>query len=139
LIKDTKSVVQEVSEFIGVDFSQFPDEVFQTQANKTTLATNVALRIRRNYFLRNIINSRYNNSVPNKHPTSKLRDYLFQFIRMADKVYFKLVSLVVKRKPKINEGTKQFLDEYFYARMQGIDELTKKDIMSRWFPDREKK
>jgi hypothetical protein len=89
--------------------------------------------------LRNIINSRYNKSVPFKHPTSKFRDYLFQVIRITDKAYFKLTSLVVKRKPKINSGTKAFLDQYFYSKMQGVDELVQKDRFSHWFPDKAKK
>lgn len=134
-IKDTKKTVQEISEFIGVDFNEFPEHVFNFQANKTTLVTNVAIRTRRNYYLRNIINSRYNSSVPNKHPTSALRDYLFSAIRMADKIYYKLVSKIFKKKPRISNSTKAFLDQYFYSRLEGIDELVQKDILSKWFPN----
>ncbi|MDP6909747.1 MAG: sulfotransferase domain-containing protein, partial [Flavobacteriales bacterium] len=136
LIVDTKVVVKEISDFIGVDFTQFPGEIFETTANKTTLTSNVPFRTRRNYMLRRIINSRYSRSLPNKHPASSVRNYLFKIVRLLDKVYFKLMSFMMKRKPSINASTKEFLDDFFYDRLQGIDELVDKDILSRWFPDR---
>jgi len=138
-ISDTRRTVKEICEFIGVDFSKFSDEVFLTQANKTTLVTNVAIRTRRNYILRNIINSRYDQVVPNRHPTSALRNILFKAVRAADKVYYKIISKFVKNKPKMSKSTKAFLDQYFYDRMEGIDELVQQDIMSKWFPDRASK
>ncbi len=137
LVSDTENTVREISSFIGIDFNRFPPDAFLTHANRTTLTTNVGLRIRRNYLVRGIINSRYSRSLPNRHPSSAIAKFLYAALRLADKAYYRMVSLVVKRKPEMSPATREFLDRYFHSRLEGIDELVGKDVLSRWFPGRE--
>ncbi len=37
-------------------------------------------------------------------------------------------------KSSISQESKEFLDNYFYEELKGIDELVGKEILSHWFP-----
>jgi len=131
LVINPRSVITEISEFIGIDINAFPKDVFELHSNKGTFPQNIDLQIKKNKLMRSFGNIRYVNSLPVK-PNLPVKDHSLS-TRVINKISRKINPMRKTDLPKINKGTKQFLDEYFYKELKGIDELVDKDILSRWF------
>ena len=131
LISIPRVVLREVSEFLGIDFEEFPEDVFDLHSNKGRLPNNLTLQIKKNQLMRSFGNMRYFNSLPIKPDFSERSNSLI--FRIINFISHKINPLNRMRIPDMNEGTKNFLDNYFYQELHGLDELVGKDLLSKWF------
>ncbi|GGW87140.1 sulfotransferase [Salegentibacter mishustinae] len=131
LVSDITHTVKDVADFLGLDFNQFNREAFKIHANKTLVPKNLKTKL---YFNKKLYRYRSNKPISNL-PISI--DYLNR-PKFKELVYLKIENLINPLCEKKPEGmrleTQEFLDKYFRRELYGLDELTGKDILKRWFP-----
>lgn len=133
LIQQPEATLQDVCNFIGVDYKELPADVFTTHSNKGMAPQNRQWHIKKNRLLRNFGNIHYNNKLPFKGPMGKESNPFLA--RVINKIHSKINPLK-PLKSSINAESKEFLDNYFYEELKGIDELVGKDILAQWFPQK---
>lgn len=132
LVKNTEAVVKEVCDFLELDYSEFPEDVLDTYANKGRMPRFISLQLRKNLLMRNFGSVRYNNLLPFQVSEKHRSD--LSLGSLINKAHSVINPLSPDASPKINAETREFLDRYFYNELDGIDELTGKEILSKWFP-----
>lgn len=133
LINSTETIVKEICEFINVDFKEIPSEAFKMYSNKGSTPRNSKLHAKKNMILRNLGNSQYQNNLPFTNPNINESNSLIS------SGLNKLHSIINPQAPitsKIKKETKEFLDNFFFEELKGINELVDKDILTRWFPQK---
>lgn len=130
MIKDTENILKSISEFLNIDYSEFPSDVFKTHSNKAKTPFSLYVQQRKNYLFRNYCGYNYE-MLPN-NPKSQVKK-TFNFFSRAINYIFSSENI---SPPKIKKETKVFLDDYFKRELDGIDELVGQDIMSKWFPNK---
>lgn len=131
LIDNPKNVVAEISEFLGLDFEDFPDAAFNLHSNKGTIPIYTNLQIKKNKMMRNFGNTRYIRHLPVTPDLPASSPSLF--FNIIDRVHTKINPSKKTEIPKINPETKQFLDHYFIRELNGLNELVGEDVLSKWF------
>jgi hypothetical protein len=131
LIQNTEIVLKEICDFLAIDFEMLDKDVFKTHANKSMSPRSIWLQIKFNLFLRDFGNINYIKALPNT-PLEKNLEIPFyaKLIYLANKT---LNPKTIRKPACINNATKQFLDNYFLKELSGLDELTEKRILDKWF------
>lgn len=131
-IADKEKCIKDLCAFLNIDFNAFDPSVFETHSNKTKIPKYIGLQIKRNRLLRKMGNYRYTNVLPVK--ISKKLTIPF-WMRSIDKLH----KIINPQKStftfEVNHDTRRFLNAFFKAEMQGIDDLVKKDVYLKWFKD----
>ena len=131
LVAAPKKVITEVCEFLDVDVDEFEASVFTTHANKGRLPLFFGVQRWKNLFSRGFGNSFYLKILPVKAPVSVVRRFVPA--KIINRVSGVFNPLREKKAPAMNPGTKTYLDTYFSKELQGLDELTGQEILSKWF------
>jgi hypothetical protein len=132
LVGNTKDTIQEISDFLKINFQTFPSEAFQIHANKSTSHANIHLQLIKNRVLGNYGTARYTTTLPNELVVpSKLSIVLSKAVEKAHSILNPHQS---KSRHHINPKTYEFLNNYFRKELDGLNELVGMDILSRWFP-----
>lgn len=129
-VRDTRSVMQELCDFIGLDFGKFTDDAFDTHANSGKYPKYVQLQILKNRWLRQLGNIQHS-SLPfdmnNRFADQKT------YVRYLHYMHRLINPLSKKKVPPMKQSTRDFLEKYYRQNLQGIDELTGKPCMQTWF------
>jgi hypothetical protein len=132
LIHNTKVCIQNVCEFLGVDFNRMAESDLEVHSNKTVVPKNISLQLWHNRWMQKSRDYRYSKFLPmqpefKKRPPLKYRliEAIHQRIN-PKKSTFKFVP---------NESTIQLLNAFFKVEMEEIDTITKQAIFSKWFKD----
>jgi hypothetical protein len=131
LIADQESVIKELCDFLDLNFDEFPSGIFNVHANKASARKNIKLQAQKNNLLRSLADVKYANDLPFKW-SSDIGKRPF-IVKVINKLHSKFNPQVSIKPPQIKPETKDFLDAYFYRELRGLDELTGKDVLSRWF------
>ena len=129
LVIDTSNVIENVCNFLNIDFNRIDPAVFNSHENKSCFPKFYRLQLLRNRLFESYSNQRYVDFVP-QTPGNKKDKTIF---RLIDKIHNKINPAVVNETPKIKTSTKLFLDDFFKVQLSGIDELCEMEIMQKWF------
>ncbi|GER59692.1 sulfotransferase [Patiriisocius marinus] len=132
LIKNFNEVTAEVCGFLGVDFNKIPKTYLEKHSNKSRMPKNYKLQLYKNSILRNYGNLHYLDQLPISYNVKAKPIPIIK--KILNKIHKKVNPNIPESPPKINTETKQYLDQYFYNQLQGIDELLEKDVLKIWFP-----
>lgn len=132
-IRDPKNTVTRICDFLNLDTGKFDDKIFQLHTNKARLPKFIRLQIYYNRLYR--VFGCF--SKPGALPDSPLHENqeISWWGKVMEKTHRSINPLSRDSKPPLKESTRKFLDQYFFNNLQGIDELTDKDVLSWWFPE----
>jgi hypothetical protein len=134
LISKPKLVTKEISDFIGIDFKDFPEDTFSSHSNKGKAPISYKTQTYRNFLTRSLGASLYDDILPYKNLNVNTKKLFF--LKSIKKVN-SIINPLRPIKKKINKETKKMLDDYFLQEMIGIDELVGQRIIDKWFPERD--
>lgn len=129
-LNDTQSVLKEVCDFLNISLEKFSSTDIKIHVNKTVYPKSQKIQLLYNRLNRSIGKSRYSNLIPFKEVESRQSSFKEMLLK---KIHKKINPKHEDYKPKINPQTKKYLDEFFIENLNGIDELTGKEIFSKWF------
>ena len=129
-IQDKEACVKEICDFINIDFEAFNKSVFNTHSNKTKIPKHFRLQLFRNRLLKKTGNYRYSSFLPIQ-PDFQARMPLW--MRVLDKLHKKVNPQQSNSKFHASKDSLRSLDAYFKTELEGIDELVKKEVYSKWF------
>ncbi|WP_452225909.1 sulfotransferase family protein [Lacinutrix cladophorae] len=130
LLENKEKCIQEVCDFLEVDFSKFDTGVLNTHSNKTKTPKHIKLQLLRNRLLRKSGNYRYSSFIP-VSPVFQSKIPL-QY-RIIDRLHKKLNPLKSTIKFKASKATVTLLDDFFKAEFKDLDNILKKEVYSKWF------
>jgi hypothetical protein len=131
-IANPTQTIQELCHFLNIVFDKIPANSLSIHAHQSRVSSNIKLQLLRNKLLSKSATLQYINSLPISPKkisisfSSKVINKLHDIINPANRTEL----------PKMHSSTKSFLDEYFYDRLNGINELIGFDILEEWFPQR---
>lgn len=131
-IASIESTIEEICEFLSVDFNLIPKESFNTHSNQTRISKYPSLSVLKNRFFRTQGNMRYLKYLPFTPDENNLNKKDIAWF--VDRTIRRLNPNNTNKIPKIKDSTKIFLDSYFERELEGLNELLDKDVMSLWFP-----
>lgn len=130
LIDDKKQCIQEICNFLEVDFNMFDESVFNIHSNKTKIPKNIKVQLFRNRLFRKTGNYRYSEFLP-LQPNFQSKIPLH--FRLIDKLHKKMNPHKSSFTFKASKATIQLLDDFFKEEFRGFDALVKKEVYSKWF------
>ena len=119
-----------VCSFLNLDFNLLPENALQVHSNKGLAPKYLPLSLFLNRVLRTESIKSYNSFLPNVPSQIFYNSALSKGLKIFRQ---SIRAQVDASKRPINKETKEFLDRYYQSQLQGLDELTGMDIMSRWF------
>jgi hypothetical protein len=129
-IKEPKNTIKKVSDFLNMDFSKFSESDFKLHANKGTIPNRPNLKYKFSRNFRHFGNKFYLKNTNNFTPKKD------SFMQRLIFITHNFINPVKEGKPeKMKGSTKSFLDNFFIRELEGIDELTGEELMTKWFPD----
>lgn len=128
-LKNKKTVMKNICEFIGIDFDLLPDEALNLHSNQARLPKYPQLQILKNKLLPD--GSRYSNSLPNTLP-AEIRNR-WSPTDILNKIHNVINPQSKITPPKMKQATETFLDIFFENELNGINEIVGEDILSYWF------
>lgn len=131
-LKDTRADLEKVCRHIGVDEKLLPEGAENIHVNQALAPRWPALQLWMNRIFREQGNIHYTDFLP-ESADSQGRKRNRKPFNLPHRIHRKINPLQKKKPPKIHPETKRFLDEYFKSRLEGINELVGKDVMSIWF------
>lgn len=129
-LQDKEKVIKELSYFLGIDYDSFPEGAIHAHTNKGVIPTSVNLQILKNRMLRSLGGKHYRKHLS---PLLEVDDRAPIAPRLLEKVHSVVNPQSVKAPPKMKEGTKIFLDDYFQRELNGLGSLIGKNVESLWF------
>jgi len=131
LVRDTETIIEEVCQFLKIDFNMLDKDVFSIHSNKSMLPISPKLQVIFNRFLGECRNTRYIKALPNICSVNNLKTPIYtKFINRSHQI----INQKIERKPaRMKDSTKQFLDKYFSRELSGLDELVGEEILDKWF------
>lgn len=130
-IENVEERVKDTCSFLGIESGKIEKKYFEKHENKTFLPLSTTLQIRLNRLMRNVGNYRYIDKLPRNN--AKSNRLHADMVRLISKVFRILNPQIVRRPAPMSKATRKFLDDYFYTQLEGLDEITGKEILSRWF------
>ncbi|MEM6522304.1 MAG: sulfotransferase [Bacteroidota bacterium] len=128
LINDSKVVIDGIIDFLSLDKNKFDYANLNIHSNKTKEPYSLQLQLFKNKIFSNYAKFSYKDSLPIM--TSRNGIYVYDFFeRLYRKTFFKSRN----RNLRISDATKSFLDNFFYDNLKGIDQLTGRSIIEKWF------
>lgn len=131
-IQDKAQCIQEVCDFLAIDFQKFDPSIFNTHSNKTKLPKHIGLQIFRNRLLQNTRHYRYSKFLPIQPAFQKRLPWRF---RLIDRIHKTINPHKTHYDFKVSEQTTRMLDSYFKTEFEVFDDLVGKRIYSKWFKD----
>src|SRR5690606_6846787 len=128
-----ESCMQDVCEFLEVDYSRLDKAAFDIHSNKTKMPKYVWLQLFRNRLLRNMGAYRYSNFLPIQ---TGFQSKLPLGYKVIDRLHKKINPQHTDYKFQASKATVQLLDDFFKTELQGLDALVKKELCSKWFKDK---
>src|SRR5690625_4007526 len=129
-ISNTKYSIAEICEFLEIDFNDFQESDLLLHSNKTKIPKYENLQLLRNRLLRYYGDHRYMNMPV--MPKDFQADIPWSH-KLINKINKKINPMKADVKYIPKPETVAYLDAFFRTEMQGLDDLVKKDITSRWF------
>lgn len=128
-IKNKQTILKDLCQFIGVDYSNLPLLTENLHENKTTYPKYYKLQLLKNRLLPLAGNLNYQ-----KHfTTQKTSKAQFSFLRYVNAVHRKVNPLITTKPVAMTTNTKLFLDDFFKNELEGLNELIRQDVYSLWF------
>jgi hypothetical protein len=128
-LKDKKTVLKEICDFLNVDFDLLPQQSLDIHRNQARLPKSTRLQILMNRSLRNLGGIRHSTSLPN--PPEKTHKGRLPFLLSKVHNVFNPQSSTVP--PEMKPSTKKLLDNFFVNELDGLNELLGEDVLSYWF------
>lgn len=130
LTGNKEKTLRELASFLEIDYNKLSSSSKKKHSNQGGMPRSLNIALLKNRFLSNGGKLQYIDYLPNQPRVSSFTKLKHKGI---NKVH-RMVNPVQKGNyTRMKESTKEFLDEYFRERLAGLDELTNKDILSRWF------
>ena len=131
LISDRVNILRDISAFLGIKYSEFPNQSLITHANKSVMPRSIKINILKNRFTLNSTHQKYSKSLPFKFNSTSIKYDLAKVLNLVHR------KINVSRQPKqkMNQNTKLMLDTYFRNQLKGLDELIEKEIDTIWFKE----
>lgn len=134
LISNTEETIKEVCEFLSLDYKEFGDTKLNVHSNKGKLPVSIEMQYYKNQMFRRYGHLNYITRVPNSPVATDSK--LALFYRIFNRAHRFLVPSWERDRPKIKPATQELLDNYFIQELNGLDELTGKNMMEKWFPEK---
>ncbi|SDS68819.1 Sulfotransferase domain-containing protein [Formosa sp. Hel1_31_208] len=131
-IQNKEASIKAICDFLNINFDAFDKTVFDTHSNKTKVPKYIGLQLFRNRLLKKTGNYRYSNFLPIQ-PSFQVRMPLW--MRVTDKLHKKINPQSSKYTFEASKDSLRCLDDYFKTELEGIDDLVKKEVYSKWFKD----
>jgi hypothetical protein len=132
-LKEKRAGLKEVCNHIGADESLLPDGAENIHVNQALTPRWPALQLWMNRHFREQGNRHYTDFLPEPADYQGRKRSKYKPLNLPHRIHRKINPLQKKKPPKIHPETRCFLDEYFKSRLEGINELVGKDVMSIWF------
>ena len=130
-IDDPKRELENVCQFLGVDFAKLPNDASKVHVNKAKLPKFVGLELLKSRLFRASMHNAYDEHFGNSLASSVQGRSLIS--KLLYKTYRKVNPLIIKKAPPINISTKQHLDRYFQRELSGLEQLIGQDALKKWF------
>lgn len=129
-IENKKQVIQEVCEFLELDFQKIPEHSYNTHSNIAEMPWSITLQYLKNRLVRSMGSKNYGSYLPNTPNKFKAKDIIPSLIHYT---HMGLNPPLFTKKPKLKKSTKEFLDSYFKAQLFNLDAVTDRKILQHWF------
>ena len=128
-LADKERAMRDLSDFLSVDYDDFPKGALHTHANAAVIPRSLGLQILKNRLFRSFGNTYYNTRLPLSTEAIKRNSFFAAALRAThNRLNFKAQPV-----PPMNPATKEFLNAYFQREMQGLGELIGVDVDQLWF------
>ncbi len=129
-ISNNRACLQDICQFLKIDFDKFDPKVFDTHSNKTKIPRSLKLQLIRNRLLIRNNAYRYSKSLPIQPSI----DYNMPIShKIINKLHKWINPLNTNNKFMVKPSTLRFLDDHFKNELEGLDELVRMDVMKKWF------
>lgn len=127
-LKNKKTVLKDVCDFIGISSERLPVEVEEVHENITTYPKYYQLQLLKNKLFPMAGNLSYANQFDlNKSSVSR------GFLHYINAFHRRVNPLITKKPSSMAVSTRQFLDDLFKRELEGLNELVEYDVYSLWF------
>lgn len=134
LVEDPKTCLQEVCNFLGLDFNLLPAEVLHTHANPARFPLFPRMHRLKNFFFRSYGNSFMLKSLPRKAPAVVISKAWW--VKVVNRIHGTINPLVTRKTKPMRPETRRYLDTFFQKELKGLNELIGRDVLSRWFENK---
>lgn len=129
-VSDNKGCLNDICQFLNIDFDKFDPQVFETHSNKTKIPRSINLQLIRNRLMIKNNTYRYSKALPIQ-PSTTYKMPIGH--RLIDKVHKRINPLKSDNSYTPKASTMAFLDTYFKRELEGLDDLVRMNILSKWF------
>ena len=133
LVTQPAHVLNDICTFLNLSFEKFSKDDLKLHSNKTLYPKSEKLQLKYNRLNRKLGKTRYSNFLPFKKNIQTNNIGIKQ--KALKKIHKKINPKHSNYKPNVNIETKKYLDNFFAYQLDGLDELTNKKIVERWFPN----
>lgn len=132
-LMNKQNSLREICAHIGVDADLIPKELVDTHKNKALIPKYPAIHRLKNRFFREAGNLDYYSHLPVKPEFASRGKMKVNMLKLINKIHRRLNPLIEINSQKMKPSTKRFLDDFFKEKLEGINDLLEKDVMSIWF------
>jgi hypothetical protein len=130
-LQDKEAVARKLMEFLSLDYGDLPENALETHSNIARLPRNVELQAFKNRMLRAFGNKSYEGRLPFSPNLGQQRSSYFP--RVVNKLHNVANPSKLRPIPKMDTGTKIFLDDFFMRELEGLGDIVGADINQLWF------
>ncbi|WP_339634915.1 sulfotransferase [Bizionia echini] len=131
-IEDKAQCIQEVCDFLALDFKKLDSSIFNTHSNKTKIPKHIGLQLFRNRLLQNTCHYRYSKFLPIQPAFQRRLPWYF---RLINRIHLMVNPHKSCYNFKASAETTRFLNDFFKTEFGGLDSLIHKEAWSKWFKD----
>jgi len=129
-LSNKERVIKTLSNFLSVDYDDFPEGALNTHSNKAIIPKSIELQALKNRLVRSLGNMHYTANLP--FSVASL-DRSSRFAVALSELHNKINPQKPQPVPKMNPATKTFLDQYFQRELQGLGDLIGIEVDQLWF------
>ena len=132
-IINPKETILDLCKFLNIDFNKFDKEVFNEKSNLGKLPRFIKIKY---IFSRNFphFSLKFNYKNRRGYMNYSKKDNLF--LRILFIIHNYINPVKQKKAKKMNQVTKDFLDNFFLRELSGLNELVGFNILDKWFPNK---
>ena len=130
-LANKECVVKDISEFLSLNYNDFPEGALDTYANRALIPRNIRLQVIKNRMFRSLGNTYYDEKLP--FSVENLKGSSSFFTWFIGKLHNKINPLKSKATPRMAPATKEFLDKYFQRELEGLGDIVGIDLDKLWF------
>lgn len=127
-----EGTLRNLSQFLSLNYDDFPQGALSIHENKARIPRSAELQAIKNRMLRSFGNMRYTDKLPFQLPVNEQG---LVFARIINKLHDMLNPSEIRAMPKMNDATKDFLDNFFRKEIKGLGDIVGTDLDTLWFGD----